>query len=102
MQQFERDQPLIVIHRYNGIEFPAYRSLEDCVGRVGTRGTNASVLKLVDCRDNKFCLFVPKDSPFARMRIEPANGELGFRDTKPLAQMIMSYLDRLQDQRFIE
>ena len=72
--------PLVVIHRHHPVERSVTRPVEHRVARLGPRGVDPVVARIFDGRPDEGIVLVSKQATFARVGIEPANGDPRLRD----------------------
>ncbi len=80
MQRLDRDQRLVVIHAQRSIVIGAGRGVEHGVGGVGAAHSPAFCSECGNGRRDDLHLLGAKAPAFARMRVEPGNGQAGLGD----------------------
>ena len=98
MQHLERNQTLVVIHAYHGVEFFIQQALKYRICR--QRPVNrVSLRKFIYCRLDYPVLFL---AYFLAVRIQGANSYFGILNAEILSKRIISKQDIIQDISYID
>ena len=72
----ERHGALIVVHRQHAIEIEIERITEEGIGKIGTKGLDATLFELINSRFDHLFLFI------SHLRIQREDGQTGIRDAE--------------------
>ena len=86
--ELDRDQPLIMILRHDDVEFAASSPHEDRIRRERAGNIHPRSLRLLDRRGDDLDFLAAEQAAFARMRVQPGDGNARLGDPECLAAFL--------------
>jgi hypothetical protein len=95
-QQFHRDQPLVVIHRHDGVELPIARREKNRVRRIRAGDVDSLLARHHDRRRDDALFLVAELAVLAGVRVHARHRDARPGDVEPVHQGFVNQFDRLK------
>jgi hypothetical protein len=84
MEQFQWNQPLVVVHAHDCVVFPLGGLMKETIRGKRSVGLNEPFSDLPNRRQNRLSFLIPENSILPGVRIQTCDGDPRTRDPEPL------------------